>query len=142
MKKLYYLQIVAGLCIMVFQSCTKDAVSDPSAISSSRSIDVIISPNQTYQLNLAASTAVNIFKQAAHYQTSETFLNPENGSFTYTYLPDANYKGKDQVVLSATSLITTSGNPSGCPNSNHAGTSATTANYSTTYTTINITVGK
>ncbi|HVM88644.1 MAG TPA: hypothetical protein VMT76_10695 [Puia sp.] len=139
MKKLYYLILLSGLFIIILPSCKKDVISNPAALPSSNAVNVVVAPNQTYQLNLSGSAVVNIFKQAAHYQTSETLRNSGNGSFIYTYVPESNFKGRDQVVLSQTNIITTSNNISGCPNSNHTSANGT-ATYSTTYTTINIIV--
>jgi hypothetical protein len=142
MKKLYYLQTL-GLCIIILQACSKNSGNNSPALPSSNSINVVISPNQAYELNLTASGSVSIFKQASHYQTSQTFADAENNSITYKYLPDASYRGKDQVMLSTTSLTTTtSSNNSGreCPNSAHADNTGSAAMYTTTYTTINITV--
>lgn len=142
MKKLYYLQIL-GLCIVVFQSCSKNSGNNAPIVSpSSTSIDIVILPDQTYQLNLPKATNASIYKQASHYQTSETVLDTENGSFIYKYKPDANYTGKDQVMLSTITPTPTSGSRSECIRSGNLVNTSVIPTYTTSYTTINITVDK
>ncbi|MBS1946336.1 MAG: hypothetical protein JST47_01080 [Bacteroidetes bacterium] len=120
---------------MTFSGCTKDAIISPIALSSSNSINVTISSNQTYQLHLSGYAAVNIFKQASHYRASETVLNASNGSFTYIYLPITGFKGTEKVVLAGTNLVRVPNK-----NINYPGTNNSANSYSTSYTTINITV--
>ncbi len=137
MKNLRSLQVLA-FCL-AFVSCSKSSGNNAPVLRSSNSIDVVISPNQSYELNLGGATNASVFKQAAHYQTSETVANSENGSYSYRYLPGANFTGKDQVMISTTSVNPTSAVPSNeCPS--HSETTNATPSYSTSYTTINITV--
>lgn len=144
MKKLYSL-LVSGLCIIMLQSCSKDVAKPNPPAPVANAISVVVAPNQVYQLNLAGSNTVSITKQASHYQTSETIANAETGSISYKYIPELNFSGKDQVILSKT--ITLSGScsnsgcsQSGCQHNDNSGSENTAATSYTTYTTINITV--
>ena len=142
MRKLYCLLQTSGLCILIFQSCSKNSGANAPALPASNAINVVVSQNHGYELNMPGSGTVSIFKQASHYQTSGTFTSAENTSVVYKYVPAAGFTGKDQVILSNTSLTTTynSGSHS-CSNSNpDNNTSSTTTTYTSSYTTLNITV--
>lgn len=146
MKKLYPL-LVSGLCVIMLQSCSKDVAKPNPSTPSANAIDVLVAPNQVYQLNLTGSNTVSIFKQASHFQTSETIADAETGSVSYKYIPELNFSGKDQVVLSktvagtSTSSCSNSGcSQSGCQHNNNSGSENAYASSYTTYTTINITV--
>jgi hypothetical protein len=143
--KMFYHLLVLGLCIIILQSCSKDIVKPTPPAPSANAISVVVAPNQVYQMNLTGSNTVYITKQASHYQTSETIANAETGSVLYKYIPELNFSGKDQVILSKTifpaSSCSNSGcSQSGCPHNDNPGSENTAATSYTTYTTINITV--
>ena len=135
MKKLYFL-LMSGLCIMISQSCSKDVVKSPSPAAGL--INVNLSTNQSYELSLG-SGQVSIYQQATHYQTSQTNTNAETGSVTYKYVPQLNFTGNDEVIISTTTLVTSAASRSGCNHSKSSDNTATTS-AQTSYTRINITV--
>lgn len=137
MKKLYT-SLALGLCIILFQSCSKDVAKPNQPAPAANTINVAVAANQVYQLTLTGSNAASIVKQASHYQTSQTTANAETGLISYKYIPELNFSGKDQVILSKTVAVTSSDSHSGCSHGSNSG--SPTTSYATTYTTINITV--
>lgn len=142
MKKFYFLPII-GCCIIFFPSCSKDAANKTAVVApSSTSTDVAIAVGQTYLLNLAGATNASIYRQATHYQTSETVSDPQSGSFAYKYQPDAGFIGKDQVMLVTILPTPTAGVRTECLGTNGLVNTSVTPTFTTSYQTINITVGK
>ena len=138
MKKLYFITIVLACMMIVFQSCSKQSAKEMIASPSPNVINAIIAPNQTYLFNVNSSGNVSIEKQASHYKVSKTSLDAKNGQMVYEYLPAQDYTGKDEVVLSSKVTVYSSGGGGGC-NSNQNNNSVTTS-YSTSYTTIRLTI--
>ena len=103
------------LTILV-QSCTKSwsdgFVGGPRV---SQSLDVNISPGQTYTYTGGSSGTLIVSKQASHFQVSQTGLN-QNGSLIYTYNPIAGYMGPDEVALAYTASAPSEGSSGGCHN--------------------------
>ena len=142
MKKFYYLCMMAG-CSIFFENCSKQSAARPTAPApSATSITVAIATGQTYQLNLSGATTASIYKQATHFQTSVTVADPQTGSITYKYQPDADFMGQDQVTLVTIQPAPTAGVRTECLSTNGLVNTSVTPTYATTYQTINITVGK
>jgi hypothetical protein len=105
-KKTNYMrkQILPSLLfisIMVFfVSCKKESVKPaPAVVSSSETVNVKISPNQPYQMDLADASNLTILKQASHFSISEALAKGENGVPVYKYAPVADFAGTDEVTL-------------------------------------------
>ncbi len=138
MKKLYFITIVLLCMMIVFQSCSKQSTNQMIAPASPNVINAIIAPNQSYLLNVNSTGNVSIEKQASHYQVSKAAPDTKSGKIVYEYLPAKDYTGKDEVVLSSKITIYTSEGGGGC-NSSHNNNSVTTS-YSTSFTTIRLTI--
>ena len=104
------------LTILV-QSCTKSwsdgFVGGPRV---SQSLDINISPGQTYTYSAGSSGTLIVSKQASHFQVSRTGLD-QSGSLIYTYNPIAGYIGADEVTLAYTGSAPSEGSGGGCHNS-------------------------
>ena len=110
------------LTILV-QSCKKSwsdgFVGGPRV---SQSLNVNISPGQTYTYTAGSSGTLIVSKQASHFQVSQTGLN-QYGSLIYTYNPIAGYIGADEVSLAYTGSSPSEGS-GGCHN--NSGSASTT----------------
>lgn len=105
---------ILTLTILV-QSCTKswsDGFVDGPRVS--QSLDVNLSPGQTYTYKAGSSGTLIVSKQASHFQVSGTGLD-QNGSLIYTYNPIAGYIGADEVALAYTGSASSEGS-GGCHN--------------------------
>ncbi len=138
MKKLYSILVVLPCIIFVLPSCSKQSAKEMISPVSPNVINATIAPNQSYALNVSSSGNVVIEKQASHYKISKTVIDEKTGQVSYQYVPALDYTGTDEVVLSKKLNVISSGNTGGC-NNNHAEVAANTS-YSTSYTTIRITI--
>ena len=143
MRKLLLIPAVLLINLVVFQSCSKQSSSEAVAPMSTNIINATIAPNGSYQLSLdnSINATVSISKQAAHFQISQTEIDSKSGLLVYRYIPAADYRGVDEVLLSNTK-ISEIASGSGCPNnpdhnSNAANTPTTTT---TSYTTIKLNI--
>ena len=100
-------------------------------------INATIAPNGTYQLSMDNSVIVSISKQASHFQVSRTELDSKSGLMVYKYIPAADYRGTDEVVLSNTTTFKGTGTGS-CTNNHNSNSDNTTS--STSYTTVKISI--
>ncbi len=136
MKKSYFYIPVFFCVLVIFQSCSKQSTNEMVAPVSPNIINAKIAPNQTYQLTLNYKENVSIAKQALHYKVSKAEPDAKTGQMTYEYVPAQDYTGTDEVVISSSKIVTTE-NSSGCNNNND---NTATTSYSTSYSTIRLTI--
>jgi hypothetical protein len=136
MKKVLLLPVVLTGVFLASQSCSKQSSDNTVAPMRTNVVNATIAPNGSYQLNLNSAN-VSISRQASHFKVSQTEPDSKSGSIVYKYIPAADYRGTDEVVLSNTKTIITTGS-SGCPG-NHTNNSDNTTS-STSYTTVKINI--
>ncbi len=135
MRKIIFLPVLMPGMMLLFLSCMKErgpgnrSVTLPDEI-----VQVKISTDQSYQLDLIADTEVSIAKQASHYLISETRLHVDKGSPVYFYQPKNGFSGTDEVKLLSVTKI--SGNDNGYGGCNNGEKTISK------YTIIKITVGQ
>ena len=137
MRKLFLFPAVFLGILVVFQSCSKQSSNNIVAPIRTNVITATIAPNGTYQLPIDNSVIVSISKQASHFQVSRTELDSKSGLMVYKYIPAADYRGTDEVVLSNTTTFKATG--SGSCNNNHNNNSDNTTS-STSYTTVKLNI--
>ena len=140
MRKLFVFPAVLLGILVVFQSCSKQSPAEAVAPASTNIVNATIAPNGTYQLPIdnSGTVAVSISRQASHFQVSETGLDSKTGFTVYTYVPVADYRGTDEVLLSSTRTSVVAGN--GCGNSSSQNSDLTHTITSTSYTTVKINI--
>lgn len=139
MKKLYFVLPVFLFIVIILPSCSKQSANQAIAPATPNVVNAIIAPNQAYTFTVNNSGNTNIEKQASHFKISKIELEGKTGQMVYQYSPAQDYTGKDEVVLSSKITIYSSEGGGGCNNSNHNNNSVTTS-YSTSYTTIRLTI--
>src|SRR5450755_3662385 len=107
MRKLFLFPAVLLGVMVVFQSCSKQSVRETVAPMTTNVIKATILPNGSYQLPIDNSGNISISMQASHFQVSQTELDSKSGFTVYKYVPAADYRGTDEVVLSNTKTIIT-----------------------------------
>jgi hypothetical protein len=132
---LFPASLIVGL--VLFQSCSKQSNNQIVAPMHTNIVNATIAPNGTYQLGIENSGNVSISMQASHFKLSQTELDGKSGVMVYKYVPAADYRGTDEVVLSNTKTIVTTGS-SGC-SGNHTSNSNNITS-STSYTTVKINI--
>lgn len=140
MKKLFLPLLFLIAIATLAPSCKKDSLDKRVNLStSSETLNIKISPNQSYIISLTEASAASISKQASHYSISETRINSEDGVPVYSYIPAKDFMGADEVVLSSTIKLSNSFTQisGGCPGSGNSNPAATMIKY----TTVKITVG-
>jgi hypothetical protein len=123
MRKIIVLPLFLLGVLAFFSSCKKEAVSNTPASIANEMVDVKITANQPYQMDLTSLGTVSIIKQAAHYLVSEAQVNSQTGAGVYKYVPSAGYVGNDEVQLVSFKSVTTYADGSssgGCHSSNHS----------------------
>jgi hypothetical protein len=136
MRKKHSSSLLLLVLIVSFLSCKKESVNMLSPVGPGETIAVKIAPNQSYILNLPDLSNLSINRQAAHFSVSETLANAENGSFSYRYIPAADFTGADEITLVSSKTITSSSSEGGC----NTGSSDSKASSSTNLITLKITV--
>jgi hypothetical protein len=103
------------LCfLLVVQSCSKKSQdSIPSLAQPDQLITATVNSGETYTLIVGNSGALNITRQALHFQVSAT--STDNGSVLYKYTPEAGYFGSDEVALMYSPTAAPTEQDSGCP---------------------------
>jgi hypothetical protein len=137
MRKLFLLTAILLVILVVFQSCSKQSSNATVAPMRTDIVNATIAPNGSYQLRIENSGNVAISMQASHFRVSQIEPDSKSGVTVYKYIPAADYRGTDQVVLSNTKTIITTGG-SGCSNNHTSNTDITTS--STSYTTVKINI--
>lgn len=137
MRKLLLFPAVLLGNLIVFQSCSKQSVTEAVAPMTTNVINATIALNGSYQLPINNSGSVTISRQASHFQLSQTEADSKSGFTVYKYIPAQDYAGTDEVVLSNTKTIIASAG-SGCSN-NHTSNSDNTTT-STSYITVKINI--
>jgi hypothetical protein len=137
MRKLFLLPAFLLGSLVVFQSCSKQSLNQTVAPMRSNIVNATIALNGSYQLPIENSGDVSISMQASHFLLSQTEVDSKSGNTVYKYTPVAGYTGTDEVVLSNTKTIITSGS-SGCSGNHTANADITTA--STSYITVKINI--
>ena len=137
MRKLFLFPAVFLGILVVFQSCSKQSSNNIVAPIRTNVINATIAPNGTYQLSLDNSVTVSVSKQASHFQVSRTELDSKSGFMVYKYIPAADYRGTDEVVLSNATTFKATGTGS-CPNNHNSNSDNTTS--STSYTTVKLNI--
>lgn len=97
MKKIILYLPVLLLMVLLMSSCKKDATKIKHTASTK---SVTIAKNNPYVLDLGTygtEEGVEINKQASHYIISE--ITRSNRNVVYTYQPELNFTGTDQVIL-------------------------------------------
>ena len=141
MKKTILLPFFLLAALVFLSSCKKESVSNTAAPTPDETINVKITPNQSYQMDLTNAGTVSISRQAIHFLVSEA-RNSETGAPVYKYVPATDFTGNDEVVLVSTKTVTSySANNSsgGCHNAND-GSAATTTSTLSKNITLKITV--
>ena len=137
MKKLYLTSLILIFLLIIFQSCSKQSANDMIAPVSPTVISTTIAPNGNYQLSLAGFDNVAIEKQALHYTVSKTDLDAKTGNMIYIYVPLKDYTGKDEVILSSKTFISSPGG-GGC--NNHINSISSETGYVISYKTIHLNI--
>jgi hypothetical protein len=143
MKKQILPLLVIAAMMVFFVSCKKESIQNTIAQSTDQVINVKISTNQSYQVNMSDASNLSISRQAGHFLTSEALIDAESGIAIYKYKPAADFTGTDEVLLLSTKTVTTysAGSSSGCPSQGNGG--STNSSVTTTkYVTIKIAVGQ
>ena len=107
MRKLFLFPAVLLGILVVFQSCSKQSTNQIVAPMRTNIVNATIAPNGSYQLRIENSGNVSISMQASHFQVSQTEPDSKSGVIVYKYIPAADYRGTDEVVLSNTKTIIT-----------------------------------
>lgn len=97
-NKFLFLTLICA-CLTFTQGCKKD-----DSKNSIKTINVSIKINQTYQYDLGSfgdEEGASITKQASHFLISKTERVIESGKILYTYVPQLNYDGSDEVEIKA-----------------------------------------
>ena len=136
MRKLFLFPAVL-LIMVIFQSCSKQSSSDAVAPMITDVVNATIAPNGSYQLPIDNSGNVSISKQASHFQVSRMELDSKTGITAYKYIPAADYRGTDEVVLSNTITYKITDRSGGCSRNNNSTGTTTSSTY---YTTIKINI--
>ena len=129
MKKTILLPFFLLAVLVFLSSCKKESVSNTAASTPDETISVKITPNQSYQMDLANAGTVRISRQAIHFLVSEA-RNNETGTPVYKYIPATDFTGNDEVVLVSTKIVTNySANNSsgGCHNASDGSSTAATS---------------
>lgn len=137
MRKLSLFPASLIVALVLFQSCSKQSTNQIVAPMRTNIVNATIAPNGTYQLGIENPGNVSISMQASHFKVSQAEPGSKSGVIVYKYIPAADYRGTDEVVLSNTKTIVTTGS-SGCPG-NHTSNSNNTT-FSTSYTTVKINI--
>lgn len=133
MKKTILLPFFLLAALVFLSSCKKESVSNTAAPTPDETINVKITPNQSYQMDLTNAGTVSISRQAIHFLLSEARLNSETGAPVYKYVPATDFTGNDEVVLVSTKTVTNysaSSNSGGCHNANDGSATTTTSTLS------------
>jgi hypothetical protein len=99
MKLNFVLLTLLFALLVSTQGCKKDDSNN-----SVETISVSIQTNQIYQYDLGTfgiEEGTSIIQQAAHFQVSKTERQTDTGNILYTYTPQLDYEGTDQVVINA-----------------------------------------
>lgn len=99
MKRTILILTIILSILTLTQSCKKDE----SINSTTKTINVSIKSNQTYQYDLGGfgdEEGASISRQASHFQVSKT-ERVNYVKIIYTYTPTQNYVGTDEVELKA-----------------------------------------
>ncbi len=132
--------IVLLFMMIILPSCSKQSTNQAIAPASPNVINAIIAPNQAYTFAVNNSGNVNIEKQASHFKISKIGPEEKSGQMIYQYSPMQDYTGKDEVVLSSKITIYSSEGGGGCNSNNNNNNNSVTTSYSTSYTTIGLTI--
>jgi hypothetical protein len=119
MRKIIFLPVLLLGMILLSASCMKErgpgnrSITLPDEI-----VQVKISPDQSYQMDLTGDASVSIAKQAVNYMVSETRLHVEKGSPVYFYQPKGGFVGNDEVKLMSVTKVSAGSNGygGGCNN--------------------------
>ena len=90
--------IVILIVFFAFTACKK---SEPASAPTT-TVDVSVPANQTYRYNFGTvkPTDVVVNTAATHAAGSKvSFISPASDSTAYTFVPDSNYTGTDQVII-------------------------------------------
>lgn len=107
MKKTF--AVWAVLISLLACSCSKQSQGELRTVPAAEPdqiINVKVGSGNTCTVNLGTAANVTILRQASHFQVSEMIMDKTDGSFTYKYLPAANFTGTDEVSLARTSAVT------------------------------------
>ena len=137
MRKLSLFPAALIPVLVLFQSCSKQSTNQMVAPIQTNIVKATIAPNGTYQLGIENAGVISISMQASHFKVSQTEPGSKNGVIVYKYIPAADYRGTDEVVLSNTKTIITTGS-SGCSGSHISNSNNST--LSTSYTTVKINI--
>jgi len=137
MRKLFLFPAVLTGFLVTFQSCSKQSSNNTVAPMRTNIVNATIAPNGSYQLNFENAGNISISRQASHFKVSQTEPDSKNASIMYKYVPAVDYRGTDEVVLSNTKTVRTTGRTE-C-SSNHTSNSGNTTS-STSYTTVKINI--
>lgn len=118
MRKIIFLPILMLSMMVLSLSCMKErGPGDRSITVPDEIVQVKISPNQSYQMDITGDGTVSIAKQASNYLVSETRLHVEKGSPVYFYQPKNGFIGNDEVKLMSVTKISSNNNGyGGCNN--------------------------
>ncbi len=143
MKKIILLPLFLPAVLVFLSSCKKESISTPTPSTLSETINLKVTPNQSYQMDLTNAGAVSISKQAIHFLVSETQVNSETGAAVYKYLPATDFIGNDEVDLVSIQTVTNySGNSSGgCRSGNNGYVTTTSTSTVSKNIILKITVG-
>ena len=97
MKKITSLFVVVSMIVLTVSSCKKDEDTTVT-----KTINVELSPNQSYSATVPAGDAddvMQITSQAQHSSVSSITLDPSTGSNVFKYTPTLNYEGTDDVQI-------------------------------------------
>jgi len=91
--------IVILTVVFAFTSCKK---SESTATPTTTTVDVTVPTNQTYRYNFGNVNPSDIIvtTAATHAAGSKVaFVSPQSDSTAFVFVPDSNYTGTDQVII-------------------------------------------
>lgn len=107
--RLFYIFAILCASALFFTACSKNSQTDDSVAAEPRSlyeqVNVSIPANSVYEYTLNHFATATISSQAKHYTESFAGVHEATGQLRYKYVPTPDYKGVDDVVLSATRTV-------------------------------------
>jgi hypothetical protein len=99
MKKLFFLFTITSVAVVGMQSCKKDEIEKAPI---TQTVSAQLKANESYTFTLTKNTRDDEYRfvtQAQHAKVSSLGVDAA-GNRIYSYTPELNYVGTDQVIVS------------------------------------------
>jgi hypothetical protein len=129
----------AIICFIFFGSCSKSSQEHTvlTSVATDELLQVTVASGDAFELPLAKYGNVAIQRQAKNYVESFAGIDSKTGLYIYKYVPKADFRGVDEVVLKSSKTVQVY-SAEGC---NRNGSSAYTSDrVATTLVTIRLKV--